>query len=293
MPNVVGIRFKPAGKIYNFDAAQMALKVGDQVVVKTSRGLELGTIAIAPKEVPQEEIKEELKPVMRKAEPEDIKRSQDLAAKEKEALEICAKLVAQENLPMKLVSAEYSLDGSRATIYFSAEERVDFRKLVRELNAALKTRVELRQIGPRDEAKMVGGYGRCGRRLCCASFIREFDPVSIRMAKDQDLPLDPMKISGVCGRLLCCLGYEHGQYREMKEAMPHKGQTVNTPAGTGRVVSVNPLKETVFVELESQATIEVPAAKATVVGEQTRLEDKDTANTATAANNSAKNNNPK
>jgi cell fate regulator YaaT (PSP1 superfamily) len=269
MADVVGIRFKPAGKVYYFDPAGLELKVNDCVVVKTTRGLELGQVVIAPKQVIASELKEELKPVIRKAEEEDITRARGLAAKEKEALAVCAKLVAQENLPMKLISAEYSLDGSRVTVFFSAEERVDFRKLVRETNNALKTRVELRQIGPRDEAKMIGGYGRCGRQLCCASFISEFDPVSIRMAKEQDLPLDPMKISGVCGRLLCCLVYEHCQYREMKEKMPRKGQQVSTPSGGGRVVALNPLKETVSVQLESQATVEVPLSKVTVATPET------------------------
>jgi len=264
MTDVTGIRFKKAGKVYYFNPAGMELKVNDCVVVKTTRGLELGQVVIAPKQMIASELTEELKPVIRKAEEQDIMRARDLAEKEKEALVACAKLAAQEKLPMKLISAEYSLDGSRVTIFFSAEERVDFRKLVREMNNTLKTRVELRQIGPRDEAKMIGGYGRCGRQLCCASFISEFDPVSIRMAKDQDLPLDPMKISGVCGRLLCCLVYEHCQYREMKEKMPRKGQQVSTPSGNGKVIGLNPLKETVSVELESLATVEVPLGKITV-----------------------------
>jgi cell fate regulator YaaT (PSP1 superfamily) len=261
MTDIVGIRFKRAGKIYYFDPAGMELKVNDCVVVKTTRGLELGQVAIAPKQMPESELSEELKPILRKAEAEDIQRDCELAGKEKEALVIASGLVAQENLPMKLVSVEYSLDGSRVTIFFSAQERVDFRKLVRDLNNALKTRVELRQIGPRDEAKMKSGFGRCGRQLCCASFISEFAPVSIKMAKEQDLPLDPMKISGVCGRLLCCLAYEHGQYHDMKEKMPKKGQMVSTPSGDGRVVALNLVKETVSVELESRAVTEVPLSK--------------------------------
>ena len=274
MADVVGIRFRKAGKVYYFSPAGLELKTNDCVVVKTTRGLELGQVVMAPKQVPDSELSEELKPVIRKAEEEDIRRAQELADKEKEALVECARLVAQENLPMKLISAEYSLDGSRVTIFFSAEERVDFRKLVREMNSVLKTRVELRQIGPRDEAKMIGGYGKCGRHLCCASFITEFDPVSIKMAKEQDLPLDPMKISGVCGRLLCCLVYEHGQYRDMKEHMPRKGQMVSTPSGDGKVVALSPLKETVTVELESQATVEVPLSKVTVPAAETPQEEK-------------------
>jgi cell fate regulator YaaT (PSP1 superfamily) len=272
MTEVVGVRFKSAGKIYYFDPAGIELKANDCVVVKTTRGLELGQVAIEPRQLPENELSEELKPVLRKAEPEDIKRDCELVEKEKEAMVTAAGLVAQENLPMKLVSVEYSLDGSRVTIFFSAEERVDFRKLVRDLNSALKTRVELRQIGPRDEAKIKGGFGRCGRKLCCASFISEFDPVSIKMAKEQELPLDPMKISGVCGRLLCCLAYEHGQYRDMKEKMPRKGQMVSTPSGDGRVVALNLLKETVSVELESHATVEVPVSKVKVIGMEIKKE---------------------
>jgi hypothetical protein len=162
---------------------------------------------------------------------------------------------------MKLVSAEYNLDGTRLTFYFTAEERVDFRELVRELTSFFKTRIELRQIGPRDQAKIVGGLGRCGRPLCCGSFLTEFTPVSIKMAKEQDLPLDPMKISGVCGRLQCCLAYESTQYREAKALMPRKGQAVETPAGKGFITGVFPLKETVIVELETQASAEFPLAQ--------------------------------
>lgn len=264
MTDVVGVRFKRAGKIYYFDPAGKELKVNDCVIVKTTRGAELGQVATAPKQMLASELSEELKPVIRMAEEEDIRRAHELASKEKEALAACEKMVTEEKLPMKLISAEYGLDGSRVTVFFSAEERVDFRKLVREMNNALKTRVELRQIGPIDEAKMIGGYGRCGRCLCCASFISEFAPVSIRMAKEQDLPLDPMKISGVCGRLLCCLVYEYAQYHDMKEQMPRKGQLVSSPAGDGKVIALNTLKETVSIELESQATVEVPLSKVVV-----------------------------
>jgi cell fate regulator YaaT (PSP1 superfamily) len=258
---IVGIRFKRAGKVYYFDAGDIELKVDDYVVVKTARGLELGRVTIAPKQVLADEVKEELKPVVRKAEPEDIKRAQDLEAKEAEALAECTKLVAKLKLPMKLLGAEYSLDGSRLTFFFSAEERVDFRELVRELNRRFKKKVELRQLGPRDEAKLIGGFGRCGRPLCCVNFLAELSPVSIKMAKEQDLPLNPMKISGVCGRLLCCLAYESEQYHAMKAKMPREGQKVNTPMGVATVVGGNPLKETVWVELESQARVELPLSK--------------------------------
>jgi cell fate regulator YaaT (PSP1 superfamily) len=165
---------------------------------------------------------------------------------------------------MKLLGAEYSIDGSRLTFFFSAEERVDFRELVRELNRRFKKKVELRQLGPRDEAKLLGGFGRCGRPLCCMNFLAELSPVSIKMAKEQNLPLNPMKISGVCGRLLCCLAYESEQYHAMKAKLPREGQKVKTPMGVATVVGGNPLKETVWVELESQARVELPLSKVQV-----------------------------
>ncbi len=276
MAEIVGIRFKRACKIYYFDPADIELEINDHVVVKTVRGLELGQVAIAPRQVVASEVTEPLKPVVRKAEPEDISRAQEFAEKEKEALAECGKLIAKLNLPMKLLSAEYNLDGSRLTLFFSAEERVDFRELVRELTNRFKTRVELRQVGSRDEAKMVGGFGRCGRPLCCMSFLSEFAPVSIKMAKEQDLPLNPMKISGVCGRLLCCLAYEGEQYRAMKERLPKGGQQVSTPMGAARVIGGNALKETVLVELESKATVEVPLSEITIQGEERYKRDKET-----------------
>ncbi len=208
MVNIVGIRYKTAGRVYYFDPAGIELKVNDYVVVSTPRGLKLGQVAIAPEQVTVNELTEPPKPVVRKATPEDIKRAEEFNGKEIELLTEAAKLVTKLNLPMKLIMAEYNLEGNHVTIYFKAAERVDFRELVKELNSTLKLRVELRQVGPRDEAKMVGGYGRCGRPLCCASFLSEFAPVSIKMAKQQNLPLNPMKIAGSCGRLLCCLAYE-------------------------------------------------------------------------------------
>ncbi|UCH43037.1 MAG: stage 0 sporulation family protein [Dehalococcoidales bacterium] len=264
MADVVGVRFKRAGKIYYFDPAGIDLEVNDYVVVETTRGLELGRVVISPGQVLASDVNKPLKPVVRKAEPEDIQRVQDLENREIEALAECGRLIEKLKLPMKLLSAEYSLDGNRLTFFFSAAERIDFRELVRELTSHLKVRVELRQTGPRDEAKIVGGCGRCGRPLCCMSFLSEFAPVSIRMAKEQGLPLNPMKISGVCGRLMCCLVYENEQYREMKEKLPRDGQLVSTSSGMAKVVSSNPLKETVLVELESEATVELPFSEITV-----------------------------
>lgn len=258
MADIVGIRFKKTGKVYYFDSAGIELEVGDYVVVKTSQGMEMGHVVIAPSQVLASEVDESLKPVMRKAEPEDIKRAEELDARVEEALIECGKMIGELQLPMKMLSAEYNLDGNRLTFFFSAEDRVDFRELVRRLSNKFKVRVELRQVGSRDEAKLVGGVGRCGRPLCCASFLTEFTPVSIKMAKEQDLPLNPMKISGVCGRLMCCLAYEGEQYRIMKEKMPKVGQRVSTHMGEATVVGSNPLKETVLVELESEATVELP-----------------------------------
>jgi cell fate regulator YaaT (PSP1 superfamily) len=258
MANVIGIRFKRAGKIYYFDVGEVQLQPGDYAVVRTSRGVELGHVVISPAPATPGESEEQLSPVLRKATEEDIKKAEELEAKSEEALIECGKMIAELNLPMKLLSAEYNLDSSRLTFLFSAEERVDFRELVRRLSGRFKIRVELRQVGSRDEAKLLGSFGRCGRQLCCTSFLTEFTPVSIRMAKEQDLPLNPMKISGACGRLMCCLSYEGEQYRAMKEKMPKVGQRISTKMGEATVVGNNPLKETVLVELDSEARLELP-----------------------------------
>lgn len=265
MPDIVGVRFKRTGKVYYFDPAGIDLEANDQVIVETSRGQELGKVVIAPRQVLASEISEPLKPVVRKAEAADVERAQELGRKEEEALIECGKLIAKLNLPMKLISAEYNFDGSRLIFFFGAAERVDFRRLVKDLTGRFRTRVELRQVGPRDEAKLIGGFGRCGRQLCCASFLTEFAPISIKMAKDQDLPLNPMKISGVCGRLLCCLSYESEQYRCMKKKMPKAGQRVSTPMGIASVVGSNPIKETVRVNLEKEGMVELPLSEITLV----------------------------
>ena len=268
MAEIVGVRFKRAGKVYYFDPTGIDLEANDYVVVETTRGLELGQVVISPKQVLASEVVKPLKSVVRKAEPEDIKHAQELEAKERESLVECSKLIEELHLPMKLLSAEYNLDGGRLTFYFGAAERVDFRELVRELARRLKVRVEMRQMGPRDEAKLVGGCGRCGRPLCCMSFLSEFAPVSIRMAKEQDLPLNPMKISGCCGRLMCCLVYENEQYHEMKGKLPKQGQRVSTAMGVAKVVGNNPLKETVLVEMENEVTVELPLSEITIEDER-------------------------
>ncbi len=261
MVDIVGVRYKRAGRIYYFDPAEIDLAVGDHVVVETSRGLELGQVVIAPTQILASEITKPLKSVVRKATEGDMERARKLKEKETEALAECGQLVKKLELPMKLIAADYNLDDSRLIIYFSAEGRVDFRELVRQLSKSLRIRVEFRQVGPRDEAKLMGGLGRCGRLLCCGSFLSEFEPVSIKMAKEQNLPLNPAKISGVCGRLLCCLGYEYEQYRSMKEKLPKEGQQVATPMGIATVVGGNPLEETVLVELEAGNNVELPLSE--------------------------------
>jgi len=260
---IVGLRFQRAGKVYYFDPVGIDFELDDKAVVETERGLKIGRVVIAPSQVLVSEITEPLKPVLRKATPEDIERMEESREKEEQALVKCTELAQKLNLPMKLLSVESSLDGSYITIFFSAEGRVDFRQLVRELASSLKTRVELRQVGPRDETKILGGVGRCGYPLCCATFLTEFNPLSIKTAKEQGLSLEPAKISGTCGRLLCCLGYEAEHYRMMKTRLPPIGQHVSTPMGEGVVVGLNALKETVTVQLESQASVEVSAAEVT------------------------------
>ena len=250
MPNVVGIRFKDSGKTYYFDPAEVApLDLGQSVIVETARGLEMARVAEVSHDVEEATIVGELKPVIRLAEPEDDARWKQLNSRQDELLRRCQEKVAEHELPMGLVKAEYSFDGSRLTFYFTADKRVDFRNLVRDLARTFRTRIELRQIGPRDEAKLLGGIGPCGHILCCSSFLPDYARVSIKMAKDQDLPLNPAKISGVCGRLLCCLAYEHEQYIEMKAEMPRRGAWVQTPEGPGEVWNVNVLRGTVTVML--------------------------------------------
>jgi cell fate regulator YaaT (PSP1 superfamily) len=261
---VVGIRFQRAGRVYYFAPAGLDPKVSDHIVAETERGLKIGRVVIAPKQVMASQLNEPLKPVLRLATPEDFGRLDGVRAKEQEALSKCAELSTKLNLPIKVLTADSSLDCSHVTVFFGAEGRVDFRQLVRELASALRARVELRQVGPRDEAKLMGGVGRCGFTLCCASFLTEFNPLSIKTAKEQGLSLEPAKISGACGRLLCCLGYEAEYYRSMKGKLPGMGRQVVTPAGEGTVVGVNAIKETVMVQMESQAAVEFPADKVTL-----------------------------
>ena len=260
MPLVIGVRFKPATKTYYFDPAGLKdeLQVGDYVVVETARAREMGKVVIPPKEVSQAEIVSQLKPVIRKATSADLADAQHYASQEGEALKKCREKIVASGLPAKLISAEYNLDGSHLTFFFTSEQRIDFRDLVRDLARIFHTRIELRQIGVRDEAKLIQGIGPCGRELCCATHLCEFVPVSIKMAKLQGLPLSPMEISGVCGRLLCCLTYENAYYLEIQAKMPRTGEIISTADGEGRVTGHNAVKETIQVELESGITVEVP-----------------------------------
>jgi cell fate regulator YaaT (PSP1 superfamily) len=260
MPKVVGVRFREAGRIYYFAPNGFEdLEVGSYVVVDTARGEDIGQVVIAPKHVSGDEVVGQLKGILRRAEPWDLLQMQHFRDREEQALEKCRQKIAEYGLPMKVIKAEYNFDGSRLVFYFTAEKRVDFRKLVRELAKTFKSRIELKQVGVRDEAKLMGALGCCGRPLCCATFLCEFDPVSIKMAKQQDLPLSPMEISGICGRLLCCLAYENDYYVEVKEKLPKVGEVVVTPLGPGKVIGINVLKETLSVELESEVTTEVSA----------------------------------
>lgn len=258
---IVGIRFRPAGRIYYFDPQGQSFTNGQYVIVETVRGVEAGRVVIATKKLAESELSDPLKPILRLASEDELRLMLSFKSKEKDALVKCADRVKEHTLPMKLVEAEYTFDGSRLTFYFTAEERVDFRALVRDLAALFRTRIELRQIGARDQAKLQGGLGPCGKSLCCSSWIADFGVISIKMAKEQGLPLNPAKISGVCGRLLCCLSYENDNYVQAKQSMPQIGAFLETPSGPGKVVSVNVPQNSVEVMLESGATIQVPVER--------------------------------
>lgn len=251
MAEVIGVRFKEVGKIYYFDPNSNQLELGDQVIVETARGIECGTVAIKNKDVSDDEIVHPLKKLVRKATKDDLKRLQENARKEKEAIKICEQKIADHNLEMKLVDVEYTFDNSKILFYFTADGRVDFRALVKDLASVFRTRIELRQIGVRDESKMLGGLGVCGRPFCCNSFMGEFQPVSIKMAKEQGLSLSPTKISGTCGRLMCCLKYEQEAYTDLLKRTPKVGAIVKTPLGKGTVVEVNLISSILKVKMDN------------------------------------------
>lgn len=250
MVTVVGVRFKKAGKIYYFDPDNIDIQKDDSVIVETARGIEFGQAVVGIKEISEEEVVPPLKKVLRVATKEDIAVNKENVRKEKEAFETCLKKIECHKLDMKLIDVEYTFDNNKVIFYFTADGRVDFRDLVKDLAAIFKTRIELRQIGVRDESKMIGGLGPCGRTLCCSTFLGEFAPVSIKMAKEQSLSLNPTKISGICGRLMCCLKYEHEMYEKILERLPNIGSVVMTPRGKGIVVETNTLLEIAKVKVK-------------------------------------------
>ena len=257
MIEVVGVRFKPAGKIYYFDPNDFPLHTDEAVIVETARGIEFGEVVLTDKMVDVEDVVLPLKKVIRIATEEDKERVDENMNLASNAMEVCQKKVKTHKLDMKVVDVEYTFDRNKIIFYFTAEGRIDFRNLVKDLASNFKTRIELRQIGVRDEAKLLGGIGPCGRMLCCSTFLGDFEPVSIKMAKDQNLSLNPAKISGICGRLMCCLKYENDHYEEAKRKLPDMGEEVYTEHGRGKVVGLNILETLVQIELyEDEAVIE-------------------------------------
>ena len=235
MTEIIGVRFKELGKVYSFDPHGTPVQLGQKVIVETARGIELGEVALANKMVEDSEIVSPLKGLVRVATEEDLRRAEQHRQKEKEAFAICSECIEKHDIDMHLVDAEYTFDGAKLMFYFTSDGRVDFRELLKELARIFRTRIDLRQIGVRDEAKMLGGIGICGRPFCCSSFLEEFQPVSIKMAKEQSLSLNPMKISGACGRLMCCLKYEQAAYEDLTKRVPPVGSLVETPDGRGVV----------------------------------------------------------
>lgn len=250
MKRIIGVRFKRLGKIYFFDPKWLEVKKGDQVVVETSQGEEIAEVAVPNRMVEEEKLTTPLKKVLRLASPRDLKHAEECRQKEREAFELCSKKIKEHKLNMTLTDVEYKFDNSKILFYFTADGRIDFRDLVRDLASVYKTRIELRQIGVRDEVKRIGGNGVCGRELCCCSFLSDFETVSIKMAKEQNISLNPSKISGNCGRLMCCLKYEQNVYEEKLQRLPNVGAIVKTPDGKGEVEGIETLKEVVKVKIK-------------------------------------------
>lgn len=263
MPKVVSIRFQEAGKSYHFDPGNLKLHLGDAVIVETESGLDIGYVAEEVFDIPEERLVKPLKPVVRHVDAHDLAAHEAKKEREKEAFDICTDKIKSRELDMNLINAEYSFDGKKVTFFYTADGRVDFRELVKDLAAIFRVRIELRQIGARDQARMVGGLGLCGRELCCCTFLDGFVPVSIRMAKEQGLSMNPTKISGACGRLMCCLKYEQDAYEDAHARLPKQGDVVSTAQGNGVVVSVDILRERVSVRLEREdiADLEVIPAE--------------------------------
>ncbi len=254
MTKVIGVRFKANGKSYYFSPGELELQQGDHVIVETARGTECGEVAKGPHDVPDSSIVKPLKTVTRMADAVDVRRMQQNRADEKRAFSVCEERIAKHKLDMKLVDVEYTLDRNKILFYFTADGRIDFRDLVKDLAGVFRTRIELRQIGVRDESKMLGGLGICGQPFCCSRFLRDFQPVSIKMAKEQGLSLNPAKISGNCGRLMCCLAYEQPAYEYLNRITPGVGSIVKTPEGVGAVVETNVISGTLRVRMDPPAT---------------------------------------
>jgi len=252
MADIVGVRFKAVGKIYYFDPLELDIKTGDSVIVETARGTEIGTVVFGRRSVDDSEVVKPLKSIIRIADKHDIAIKEANKEKEKEAFEICLEKIRRHGLAMKLVDVEYTFDGSKILFYFTADGRIDFRELVKDLANVFRTRIELRQIGVRDESKIVGSYGICGQPICCSKFLGEFEPVSINMAKKQGLSLNPTKISGSCGRLMCCLKYEQDCYDELLKVTPRQGALVETPSGVGTVEYINILTGNMKVKIDRE-----------------------------------------
>ena len=255
MATVMGIRFRGAGKSYYFDPGCEQYKKGERVIVETARGLEIGEVSFSPRELDDEMLREPLKPVVRRATEEDLQTFEENCKKEKYAYQVGLEKIAARELDMSLVDAQYTFDGKKLTFYFTADDRVDFRELVKDLASVFHTRIELRQIGVRDESRMLGGVGICGQEFCCCRFLPDFQPVSIKMAKEQGKSLSPTKISGVCGRLMCCLKYEQDMYEDLTRLTPPVGSRVRTPDGKGVVVEANVLMSTVKVRMDENDAI--------------------------------------
>ena len=253
MKKVISVRFKASGKAYYFDPTGFDVKEGDYVVVETARGTECGEVVAGPRDVPDSQVAHELKPVKRMADAVDVRRMEKNRADEKAAFEVCSQRIEAHKLDMKLVEAEYNLDRTKIVFYFTADGRIDFRDLVKDLAGVFHTRIELRQIGVRDESKMLGGLGICGQPFCCSRFLKDFQPVSIKMAKEQGLSLNPTKISGSCGRLMCCLSYEQKAYEYLNGITPMPGSIVRTPDGDGMVVEANPVSGMLKVRFQNEA----------------------------------------
>jgi len=261
MKEVVLVRLRESGPTLYYMVWGLSVNLTDYVIVEVDRGIDYARVVSEVQGLSEDKIKEPLKKIVRIANAGDLKQIQENIAKEKDAFGTCLKKITEHKLEMKLVEAEYSFDRSKIIFYFTAEGRIDFRELVKDLARIFKSRIELRQIGVRDEAKLFGGYGPCGRPLCCSKFLKNFEPVTIRMAKDQALPLNPPKLSGICGRLMCCLSYEYENYRELLKGLPKEGERINTPEGKGKVISVNALKRSVIVEIEKDKQIEIKYEK--------------------------------